>query len=634
MSEMTKAPLVFLLPIWGEHYIKHFFNYSLRTLLAPGNLPEMSKQYDCTFLFLTKSENFSYFKTFPAYKTLESYCTVEFLDISDLLFWSYSTTLTLAYDRGMKSRGKKMCETFFFYLVADLIYADNSFGNLIPYLEKGYSGVTSGNFLVIEETFTEYCDQQDKWIFDSRELLKIAFKQIHPISIGQTLTQNFVHTDHANRFFWKVDQEVMIGRFYLRHMLCIKPEIENYVIGASCDYSFIPELCPSGNVFAIQDSDLFCMVEMAPHNYDEGHVKKGALSIKAIVKNLSEWTTSHHRANAHLPVVFHSRPLDKPPEESIQASNQVIQKIESALPKKPAPHRGHQYWLHALDSTVHQILHHKERNPEATPSPLFSSPTFLPKFGREEDERYLIDRFLAPLPFQICKKEKMRKFLTNSLNITSLPYLDRFDHNELKGGLQSVFNPHAPSIIIALEPIESIFDWVDRVSSTPPLYQYYEFFKQRSSEELKTLLVGREQAIILLSKNWDPFLLAKTLHMCAKHMSPGSSITLCTHYKEKIKKKKFNTQSALLSALLDLNGVVCEKQQLQYSFAQMYLRRLYYWFIDLSFEKRSTFLNRPFGYMGLVFLNIACLFGNCLSRIGMVPKKYITGALLVFKSRR
>lgn len=630
----AKQPLVFLLPIWGERYIEHFFTYSLRTLLAPGNLSAMSAHFDCTFLFLTKSENFHYFKTFSAYKTLESYCNVEFLDIADLLFWSYSTTLTLAYDRGMKSRGNAICQTFFFYLVADLIYADNSFRHLIPYLDSGYSGITSGNFLVVEETFTQYCNQQDKWHFSSHELLKIAFQHIHPISIGQTLTQSYIHTDHANRLFWKVDDNVMIGRFYLRHMLCIKPEIENYTIGSSCDYSFISELCPSGKVFAIQDSDLFCMIEMASHNYDSQHIKKGPLSLNAMIKNLSEWTTSIHRSNAHLPVVFHSKALDTSPLEGIQASHAVIQKIEGALSKWAAPHRGHPYWLHALDSTAYQILHHKERNPQATLEPLFSSPTFLPRFGRKEDERYLIEHYLPPLPFNLSKKGKRRKWLTQSLNEVSLPYLDRFDHEAFKLGLQPIFKPHAPCVIIALEPIESIFNWVDRTASTPPLYQYYKLFEKRSMEELKSLFVDRKQALILLPKEWEAPFVADVIGSCSRLLPLGSPVVLLAQYREKIKIKKFNEQSSLLFALLDLNGVVCEKKQLQYSFAQMYLRRLYFWCIDRAFVRKAALLNRPIGYIGLVLLNMATRLGNGLSRMGMVPKKYISGALLLFKSRR
>jgi hypothetical protein len=31
-------------------------------------------------------------------------------------------------------------------------------------------------------------------------------------------------------------------------LLCVRPENIDFVIGASCDYSFVPEMCPSGNI--------------------------------------------------------------------------------------------------------------------------------------------------------------------------------------------------------------------------------------------------------------------------------------------------------------------------------------------------------------------------------------------------
>jgi len=48
-----------------------------------------------------------------------------------------------------------------------------------------------------------------------------------------------------------VDTETLIGRFYLLHMICIRPEVTDFVIGSSCDYSFVPEMCPSANIVTL-----------------------------------------------------------------------------------------------------------------------------------------------------------------------------------------------------------------------------------------------------------------------------------------------------------------------------------------------------------------------------------------------
>ncbi len=39
------------------------------------------------------------------------------------------------------------------------------------------------------------------------------------------------HSLHSNRLFWRVDENTLIGRFYLMHMICIRPEVTDFVVG-------------------------------------------------------------------------------------------------------------------------------------------------------------------------------------------------------------------------------------------------------------------------------------------------------------------------------------------------------------------------------------------------------------------
>ena len=95
-----------------------------------------------------------------------------------------------------------------------------------------------------------------------------ALNHLHPATLANTVNIPFNHNSHTNRLFWRVDGNTMIGRFYLMHMLCVRPEITDFMIGSSCDYSFIPEMCPSGNVEAITDSDEYLVVELQPRRHE------------------------------------------------------------------------------------------------------------------------------------------------------------------------------------------------------------------------------------------------------------------------------------------------------------------------------------------------------------------------------
>src|SRR5262245_65641802 len=94
-SPAGRPAVVFLVPVWGERFITQFLDLSLRTLLAPGNMPAVSDSCDCTFRILTASGEDRHFRGHPAFKTLSRYCAVEFIDIDDLVH------------RGVHSRTRK-----------------------------------------------------------------------------------------------------------------------------------------------------------------------------------------------------------------------------------------------------------------------------------------------------------------------------------------------------------------------------------------------------------------------------------------------------------------------------------------------------------------------------------------------
>jgi len=60
-------------------------------------------------------------------------------------------------------------------------------------------------------------------------------------------------------------------------VIAIRPEVTDFLTGSSWDYSFVPEMCPSGNVVALTDSDEYLVVEMQPRDHEARHLRWGAL---------------------------------------------------------------------------------------------------------------------------------------------------------------------------------------------------------------------------------------------------------------------------------------------------------------------------------------------------------------------
>ena len=124
----------------------------------------------------------------------------------------------------------------------------------------------------------------------------------------------------------------------------------DYKVGASCDYSFIPEMCPSGNVAVINDSDDYLVVETQPMSHEMSSIKWGAYENNLLLSILGEWTTKQHRENAQHTIYFHSRDLTDQDKMTIEKSfDRFMSPIATALNQYPVqPHHNHPYWIGAV----------------------------------------------------------------------------------------------------------------------------------------------------------------------------------------------------------------------------------------------------------------------------------------------
>jgi hypothetical protein len=341
-------------PVWGYEFTRQFLDVSLPTLLAPGNLPALAKTLPTEFVFLTGRRDEPMIRESAGYRRLSTICPVSFNLIDDIITeGNHSTTVTLAFAGAVRRTGKTMPDTCFFFLVSDYIVADGSLASVIERMLAGASAVQAGNFQVVAEEVLpwlerEFEPRQDALVLPPRRLMQQALTCMHPSTIANVVNLPVSHNSHSNRLFWRVDADTLIGRFYLMHMLCIRPEVVDFVIGASCDYSFIPEMCPSGNVSIMTDSDEYLVVEAQPRHHEADFLRLGPALPKQIASSISEWTTALHRDNARHTLTFHAAELPLSLSSAIEESDAFISEIGSSLKPKPMPHRGHPYWRGAI----------------------------------------------------------------------------------------------------------------------------------------------------------------------------------------------------------------------------------------------------------------------------------------------
>jgi len=354
-----------MVPVWGYSYVRQFLQAGVPTLLAPGNLPAVARMLPTEFIILTSTDDEPYIREHAMFKRLAAVCPTHIHPIDHLITdGNYSTTITLAYAETVRRVGDTMTDTCFFFLVSDYIYADGSLANALKRMLGGTSAVVVGNFQVAREDALPWLEEKLRSVkyelaLAPRELMQWALNHLHPATLANMINIPLSHNSHTNRLFWRVDGNTILGRFYLMHMLCIRPEHTDFVIAASCDYSFVPEMCPSGNVDTIADSDEYLVIEMQPRDHEWGFLQPGPLKPRVLAKSLREWTTSAHRANADHSLIFHAADLPPQIEQSIVDADAFVADVASHIGRPPLPYRNHPYWRGAMaafnDAVGHRI---------------------------------------------------------------------------------------------------------------------------------------------------------------------------------------------------------------------------------------------------------------------------------------
>ncbi len=354
VSRTSLRAVKFLLPVWGERFVAQWLDYSLPCLLAPHNIPAITAKLPCEFEILTTTDLEASIRQHPGFARLSRLLPCKITAIDHLITSrNHSTAITLAFEESVRATGQQMLDTLFFFMVSDFIFSNGSFSAVLDRVQSGADAVMVGNLQVAAEQVTPLLNnliEPDTGVmkFSSRELMRLCIDNLHPAISANIVNNVDAHNIHTNRLFWKVDENTLLGRVYLKHMLAIRPETTDFKIGASCDYSFVPEMCPSGRVADIADSDECFAVEVQPIGHESDFLRPGKMPLQELGATLSEWTTAHHRKNAETTLLFHAGVLPESLPNYIAEVDRYMSELNEFLSPQPKPHRGHPYWKGAI----------------------------------------------------------------------------------------------------------------------------------------------------------------------------------------------------------------------------------------------------------------------------------------------
>lgn len=349
---MTLAVRV-LTPVWGSRYVDIFLSTGLPSMLSQRNLPLVASHYPCEFVFLTREIDAEQIRAHPAYAALERVCKVKLLFIDDLLLPGMEGfVLTLAFSRGLHDVGPKMVDTYFIFMNADFVVSDGAYESLVKYIKAGHRAVIAPSLrCTAEDAFPAMALKTDQaaqtLTMSAREMVALTLDNLHPTAVANVLEGNFAFNSVTNQFFWWVDRRTMVGHFFLLFMMCIRPERELTDIPGFCDYTFVPEMCPSAPPVVIRDSDECFYMELQGREQELQFLRFGHPALSTLTDHLSEWTNAYHRACGREPILFHAGDRTAAVDAVEKKAAAFMATIHQGLAPTPQPIRNHPYWLSA-----------------------------------------------------------------------------------------------------------------------------------------------------------------------------------------------------------------------------------------------------------------------------------------------
>lgn len=258
--------------VWGHEYVENFLRINLRSMLSPGNLPGLSRQFRVVLNIVTDEPGRAQIESHPVHDELVRVADVEFTMIAPdaaALLRQDNVVRNFYVQFGMLEH----CAVFFaqgaashlFMIPVDCVVADGSLVAMADTRLQGYECCGSGNIVANTETFLPALDERFRGgpiTISATELATLALRHAHHYFRSQILAaENSDFGMYPRELFWPVPGGVEIHSVFIHPLFTAAPALSRYRRKhfANIDYGMIPRMFLS--------SEKICILEKAELAY-------------------------------------------------------------------------------------------------------------------------------------------------------------------------------------------------------------------------------------------------------------------------------------------------------------------------------------------------------------------------------
>lgn len=261
--------------VWGKQHCNLLLNFSIASLLAPNNIPKISKNYDITLQIITTKIDYKFLNCHPVIQRACEYCKIDWQFMESFGWQRHTIPVGYGQDKyaflsQMQNIAVQTSLDFDFIVFnySDFIWSENSMSNIVSYLNDEIDAVLGFCVPVdMEKGISELdCFRVKNRLGESLSL-EIGSRQ------SAELLHSNMHREALLRYWngpmfsmtptyimWPVDDEGIILRAYHQTILIMKvrakdPSYYNGISGTSLDGHFVDEVAKRGRYKIASNSD-------------------------------------------------------------------------------------------------------------------------------------------------------------------------------------------------------------------------------------------------------------------------------------------------------------------------------------------------------------------------------------------
>lgn len=273
----TTPKLYLGLTFWGEEFRRHFVDFCLASLLAPGNIPAIGDKGTARLLLATTDEDWRALQGEPTFVAAQKYIIVEHIPF-DVPAFSDNTGKMLAMSKGHKLLTRRMFEDRAqgVIIFPDMIAAIGFVAKLEELWRNGAAAVMFMNVRFANEALTEELRERGALkrgvplALSSRELVRLTIHHMHS-EMARGGFENKFRDDRCASFFWVVGH----GQDLVFHCGCWIPLLIDYCTLATHDDSTFDQWTLDGDyaarnfldsraLYVVRDTDDLLLISFTP----------------------------------------------------------------------------------------------------------------------------------------------------------------------------------------------------------------------------------------------------------------------------------------------------------------------------------------------------------------------------------